>query len=269
MMMEFSVLMSLYYRENPDYLRECLSSLAAQSHPAKQIVLVYDGPIGASLEKVVDEFTNRLPIEVVRLPENVGLGMALNIGLSSCRYGWIFRMDTDDICLQDRFAKQCHFISTHPEVDVFGGQIIEFSDTDAKKSTRQVPQKHADIIDFMQRRNPFNHMTVAYKKTSIEKAGGYQHHLYMEDYNLWLRMLSLGAVFANLPDTLVRVRAGKEMLARRRGTVYIRSEWALFRLKRQLNIQSVFPALYFFILRTIPRILPSRLLAIVYKILRN
>jgi hypothetical protein len=50
---------------------------------------------------------------------------------------------------------------------------------------KTVPTTHEDIKKFAQKRCPFNHMTVAYKKSVITELGGYQHHLFMEDYNLW------------------------------------------------------------------------------------
>lgn len=112
-------------------------------------------------------------------------------------------------------------------------------------------------------------MTVAYRKSAVLAAGGYQHHLYMEDYNLWLRMLAQGTKVANMSESLVLVRAGDEMYRRRRGGVYVKSEWQLARLKIRLKIQSAVSAYACFILRSAPRLLPSRFLAWIYKFLRK
>ena len=112
-------------------------------------------------------------------------------------------------------------------------------------------------------------MTVAYKKTAVQQAGGYQHHLYMEDYNLWLRMLAQGATAANLPQTLVHARTGNAMLQRRRGRAYIKSEWQLMRLKHRLRFQAALPALAIFLLRSLPRLLPAKWLGKVYAKLRT
>ena len=68
------------------------------------------------LESIVTQYSAILPIKIVRLPENVGLGKALNEGMKHCSYDWVFRMDTDDICLPDRFEKQIEFIQKHPNV---------------------------------------------------------------------------------------------------------------------------------------------------------
>ncbi len=269
--MKFSVLISLYYREKPEFLRECLNSLRDQTRPADEIVMVFDGKITDELEQVVDEFKQYLPIQIFRLPENVGLGKALNYGIQHCSYEYIFRMDSDDIASPNRFELQAQYLIEHPEIALLGGQIAEFhTDPNQAHDTRIVPQSHAEIVAFAKKRNPFNHMSVAYKKSAVQQAGGYQHHAFMEDYNLWLRMLAQGAQTANLPNILVYARTnGNAMLQRRRGRDYIHSEWQLYQLKRQLNIQSALSAKAVFVMRALPRLLPSTLLKNVYHSLRN
>ena len=108
--MDFSVLLSLYHKEKPQFLRECLESLKNQTLSATEIIMVFDGTISSELEEVVRQFITILPIKIIRLPQNVGLGKALNEGLKYCSYNWVFRMDTDDICLPERFSKQLAFI---------------------------------------------------------------------------------------------------------------------------------------------------------------
>ena len=72
--MKFSVLMSLYIKENPQFLRECFESLVAQTRQADEIVLVFDGVVTPELESVVTEFETKLPLKLVKLPQNRGLG---------------------------------------------------------------------------------------------------------------------------------------------------------------------------------------------------
>ena len=268
--MKFSVLMSIYHREQPEFLRQCLQSLCAQTLAADEVVLVYDGPLTPQLEAVADSFQAALPLKIVRLAENVGLGRALNEGLAHCSHDWVFRMDGDDICLPERFAFQAAYLQTHPDTDIVGTQIAEFdADPAAPHAARRVPCDNDTIRRFARRRNPFNHMTVAYRKRAVLAAGGYHHHLYMEDYNLWLRMLAAGARAANLPETLVLARTGAAMLRRRRGRAYAASEWRLYRLKRSLRIQRPLPALYCFAARALPRLLPPAVLARLYSLTRR
>ena len=268
--MNFTALLSLYAKESPDYLRQSLASLVAQSQPATEVLIVLDGAITPALEAVLAEFAHQLPLNIVPLPENVGLGRALNHGLQHARCEWIFRMDTDDIAAPTRFADQCAYIAAHPQIALLGGQIAEFADTPSQShARRQVPQTQPEIIAYAKQRNPFNHMTVAYTQTAVQQAGGYQHHLYMEDYNLWLRMLAQGTSAANLPQTLVHARAGNAMLQRRRGWAYVQSEWQLMQLKRRLRFQAALPAFATFLLRSLPRLLPARWLGKIYAKLRG
>ena len=268
--MNFSVLLSLYVKEKPEFLRECLESLEKQTLPATEIIMVFDGAITTELEEVVIQFITILPIKIVRLSQNVGLGKALNEGLKHCSYNWVFRMDTDDICLPERFEKQVNFINKYPNVVLFSGHIAEFSDDKTIiTSYRRVPIGDIAIKKSCLKRNPFNHMAVAFCKNIIEEVGGYQHHLFLEDYNLWLRVIAKGYEVGNLDEALVLVRAGDSMLSRRRGKDYAKGEWKLFNLKRKLKLQNIFSGFFIFLLRVIPRMLPTGILKALYKYLRK
>lgn len=270
--MKFSTLMSIYKKEDPVFLQEALSSIwNEQLLKPSEIILVEDGGLTSELYQVLDAWSKSLPniLKRIPLPENVGLGNALNEGFKHCSHEWIFRMDTDDICTPERFEKQIEFIKNHPDIDIFSSQIIEFdSNVDDITGTKKVPLSHNDILKFVQWRSPFNHMAVAYKKSVIEDVGGYQHHQLMEDYNLWLRVLAGGYKSANLKEALVLVRAGEAMVKRRRGWVYMKSEWQLFKLKQELNFQPTIPAFFIFLVRFSPRILPSIVLVKIYARLR-
>lgn len=266
----FSVLLSLYIKENPKNLSDCLLSLENQTILADEVIIVLDGPITVDLQQVLEIFSDRLPIKLVPLDHNVGLGKALNEGLKHCSNEWIFRMDTDDICLPDRFEKQVAFIKENPDVSLVGGQIEEFEETmSLSTGKRIVPTEYQEICQKALKTNPFNHMTVAYKKSAVLDAGSYQHHLFMEDYNLWLRMIAKGYLVRNLPDILVNVRAGSAMHSRRKGLNYIKSEYNLARLKNRLGLQSQFMAQSYFILRSIPRLFPNFILKTIYNFLRG
>ena len=144
--MHFTALLSLYAKEHPDHLRQSLASLAAQTQPAAEILIVLDGAITPALEAVLAEFVGRLPLNIIRLPKNVGLGRALNHGVQHARHEWIFRMDTDDIAAPTRFADQCAYLAAHPQTALLGGQIAEFANTPGQShASRQVPQTQPEI----------------------------------------------------------------------------------------------------------------------------
>lgn len=266
--MEFSVLLSLYYKENASALNECFQSLwTDQKIRVDEIVLVLDGPIGGELTECVSFWQRKIgdSLKVIALEQNLGLGMALNEGLKHCSNEWVFRMDTDDICTPDRFEKQIDFIKKHPNVVLFGGQILEFEKSpNDSEVLKAVPLTNDGIRKFARKRCPFNHMTVGYKKSVIEELGGYQHHLFMEDYNLWLRVIAANYNVANLPDIILYARVGNGMHARRKGLEYIKSEKQLLDLKKQLKLQNPIHANILFLIRSALRLVPSSLLGKFY-----
>lgn len=266
--MIFSTLMSLYFKESVEHFHSCMQSiwLYQTVHP-NEIVLVLDGPIGGELTECVSFWQRKIgdSLKVIALEQNLGLGMALNEGLKHCSNEWVFRMDTDDICTPDRFEKQIDFIKKHPDVVLFGGQILEFvTEPNDSQVLKEVPASFEDIKLFAQKRCPFNHMTVAYKKSVINELGGYQHHLFMEDYNLWLRVIGAGYKVANLPDIILYARVGNGMHARRKGLEYIKSEKQLLDLKKQLKLQNPIHANMLFLIRSVFRLMPSSLLGKIY-----
>ncbi|WP_140152209.1 glycosyltransferase, partial [Vibrio parahaemolyticus] len=94
---KFSVLCSLYHKEQPSYLEQCFESLEWQTLEANEIVVVHDGPLTDGLYAVLKKWENRLPLKQVVLEKNVGLGEALNKGLEACSHDLVARVDTDDI----------------------------------------------------------------------------------------------------------------------------------------------------------------------------
>lgn len=223
----FSVLMPVYHKDHPVYFREALASLLPQLPYVDEVVLVKDGPLGTPLEAALDAYRALLPLTVVALPHNVGLARALNAGLAQCRSAWVLRFDADDLCVPQRAFLQYERLRT-VALDILGGQIEECEPaTLAVTGRRLVPCEAEEIRRFLRRRNPFNHMTVCFRRDFIRAIGGYPEIALKEDYALWARAIARGARVANLPQVLVRARAGSELVLRRGGLRYARSELAL------------------------------------------
>lgn len=219
----YSVLMSLYKKEKPEYLRLAIDSMIHQTVKPDEIVLVEDGPLTDELYKVVEEYKTHLHIVINKT--NLGLGLALKNGLSECRNELVARMDTDDIAVLDRCEKQLQYFSDNPATTILGGQIEEFiDDREEIVGKRVVPETDVELKKYMKRRCPFNHMTVMFRKSDVLEVGNYQEWFRNEDYYLWIRLALAKKKFANLPDTLVHVRTGADMYQRRGGKKYFISE---------------------------------------------
>lgn len=236
----FSVLICVYKNDNAEDVNLAFKSITdIQTLKPTEIVLVCDGPLPEDTDRVICDAQNSNPglYKIIKLEKNQGLGNALRRGLEACTNEVVIRMDSDDVALSDRFEKQYHFMIKHPEVAVCGGQITEFvDDVNNVVGKRQVPCVNNEIYNYMKFRCGFNHMTVALRRSKVLEAGNYQPWFWNEDYYLWIRMMLIGCKFANLPDTLVHVRVGKDMYARRGGLKYFKSEAEIqsFMLKNHL-----------------------------------
>lgn len=231
-----SILMSIYINEKASYLRQCLDSIFTQTVAVKEIVLVLDGPINKELKEVVDDFIGKYRdiIKVLPLSENKGLGVALAEGVKHCKYDLIARMDSDDIMTNVRIEKQYKEFISHPELSIVGSNIDEFFESDQNIISRRiVPRSDQEIREFSKRRNPFNHMTVMFRKKDILRAGNYQPMNGFEDYYLWVRLLKAGFLGKNIQESLVLARTGQDMYSRRGGTRYfvngIKGRYAIYK----------------------------------------
>ncbi len=232
---EYSVLMSVYHKEKPEYLKQAIESIQAQTLPADDFVLVCDGALNPELDAVIAAKQQEMGenLNVVRLEKNGGLGNALNEGIKHCKNELVARMDSDDIAYSDRCEKQIAVFNTHPEVSICSGIVEEFT-TDPKvvDARRVPPETNAKIVEFAKKRNPFNHPCVMYKKSAVEAADSYQDFYLLEDYYLWLRMLMAGYQGYNIQEPLLHMRAGSEMYLRRAGWKYARTQARLFKFMK-------------------------------------
>lgn len=272
MIMKFSLLMSVYRNDDASYFEQALHSVEMNSVRPTDVVLVCDGKLTAELDNVIDDYASRLPLNVVRLLNNVGLGRALQAGIEHCKCEWIARFDADDICIKDRFAKQIAYIKDNPDTDVVGGQIIEFAHDpqDKNRQKKVVPTSQHQIDNYAKSRNPMNHMTVMFKKSAVLAAGNYRHAPLYEDYDLWVRMLTKGSRFANSDDVLVYVRAGDNMYRRRGGMSYAKQEISMQIKFYKLGFISSYQMLKNLMIRIPVRLVSNKVRSLVYaKFLRQ
>lgn len=265
----YSVLMSVYIKEKPEYLRQSLDSMFNQTVAPDEIIVIEDGPLTDELYAVLDEYSTQYNEIFKRIvnKKNEGLGNALRKGVIACKNQLIARMDTDDISKHYRCEKQLEAFMKQPDLDVVGGQINEFIDSfENVIGKRIVPCMHQDICKFLKKRDPFNHPTVMFKKNTVLRAGNYLELHYNEDYFLWARMYLNGAIFANLPDTLVNMRVSKDLYARRGGYSYYKCQKAMFKFLRKNKIISAFAYFKAKTVRFIVQVLmPNKVRAWAYK----
>ena len=271
--MSFSVIMSIYKSDVPELVRMALDSLLQQTLLPNEIVIVGDGPVPADLELEVESLklrveSEKLPIEVTYLPQeqNRGLGEAMRIAVENAKYDYVARMDSDDICLPDRFEKQMKCFEEDPELSLVGGMITEFDgEPENIIAKRVLPLDDVGIKKMMRGRCAVNHVTVIFKKADLLRSGNYQPYWLQEDQYLWARMMEHGCKFRNIPDVVVNVRSGKDQIARRSGWRFYKSVVRVFWYMYRHGLISFGYFLYICTIRGVVQVLmPNRLRTWVY-----
>ena len=216
---EYSVLMSLYKKENPFFLAESIDSMLNQSLEPKQIVIVKDGPLTQALEDVLERYARAYPDKFVFVENetNIGLGLSLNKGLTVCDCDYVARMDTDDISLPDRCRRELVELMADARLSIVGSNVDEFiGDPNQVISTRRVPSSYEDIYQFAKRRSAFNHPAVMYKRDDVLAVGGYSDLRRNQDVDLFGRMLFAGFKAKNIDESLLLFRSGDSLAKRRK-----------------------------------------------------
>lgn len=270
--MKFSVLLSIYYKENPTFLKRSLDSVLSQNRLPDEVVLVKDGTLSAALDEMINLYVNQYIglFKVVVLLENQGLGKALNEGLKFCSYDIIARMDTDDVAKLHRFEKQIAIFDEYPDIDIVSSWIDEFEgDISKVSSIRKLPELHDDIYKFAKKRCPINHPVSMFRKSAVLAAGGYKHFPLFEDYYLWVRMLMNGSKFYNIQESLLYFRFSPEVFQRRGGLKYAINELKLQKEFVKIGFISYHEMCLNVMIRFVSRLIPNKLRAFIYmKLLR-
>lgn len=265
--MPFSVLMSLYIKESPDYLRQSLDSVFNQTLPPDEVILVEDGPLTEDLYSVLDIYEQKYPqFKRVRIPVNGGLGKALNEGLKHCSNELVARMDTDDVCFHDRFEKQIDYMNSHPEIAALSGWIEEFeNDIDNVRSVKRVPETPDEVKRYGVKRCPLNHPAVILRKSVVESVGGYIHFPLFEDWYLWARLMSHGYKLGNIQAPVLYFRVSPEMYRRRGGLKYAKDSFRFQRKLKELGLISGFQVVKYGVIRGLVYMMPNFMRRFVYR----
>ena len=253
--------MAVYYKDDAALFKSALQSILNQTSRENELVLVEDGPIPKSLSDVIDTFRTRINIVSVSLAKNSGLAEALNKGLDYITTDIVFRADADDINRPRRFEIQIDYILKG--YDLVGSAIQE-RDNGFDVAIRTVPLSASKIKNFLKYRNPFNHMTVVFRKSTVLKCGGYPKIFLKEDYALWAAMLARNAKVINLPEILVDANAGHLMYKRRGGLAYVYSEIQMQKYLYNCGFKSMAECLFSGLIRSIVFLMPANLRGLIY-----
>jgi glycosyltransferase involved in cell wall biosynthesis len=261
----FAVLMAVYAKDDFELFEKAVRSVYENSIIPKEFILVQDGPIDHKLLEVINRFKEIKGFKHLRLETNQGLACALNFGLENASSEFIFRADADDYNCYNRFERQFELLVKG--FDLVGSNILEINSSGNPIAVRKVPQSQFDIFKCISTRNPFNHMTVGFRRDFVKKVGYYPNIFLREDYGLWALMLSQGAKACNIPDVLVHATTGVNMYKRRGGLSYVAGEIKMQKFLVKLKLQTILNAFFIGFCRSIVFLLPSSIRGLIYKYL--
>lgn len=257
--LNFSVLMSVYYKENPVYFREAIDSILNQTALPNEIVLIKDGPLSTELENIISEYALKYPIFKILVNEkNLGLGRSLAKGVLACSNEYIARMDTDDIMPKNRFEKEFAILDQGFDV-VSCWSILYDENYQNIIALKKRPAAHEEIYKLAKKRSPMCHAGAVFRRSSVLKAGNYQHCNLYEDYHLWVRMLMCGSKFSNVQEPLYFVRSSPAMIVRRGGLYYAINEFKTFLYFYKIGFYTLFDFLFNVIIHFPVRVMPIKL----------
>lgn len=263
---EFSVLTSIYCKENPDWLREALDSVFTQTVQPTEFLLVKDGPLTPELDAVIDEYMRKYPIfKIVTNETNLGLGLALRKGVEACSNEIIARMDTDDVIPKDRFEKELNALDKGYDVVSCWSRIYFGNDINNIVAIKTRPENHDDLEKLAHKRSPICHAGAIFRKSAVMKAGNYQSCPLNEDYHLWIRMFLSGSKFYSVPEVLYYVRSNPEQIKRRGGFKFLKTELKAFREFKKLGFYTWKDLIFNSTIRIIARLAPNKLRSFIIK----
>lgn len=269
----YSVLMSVYAKERPEWLRAAAGSMLSQTVPPSEFVIVEDGPLTDGLYEEIARFEAENPglFRIVSYPENRGLGYALREGMASCTKHIIARMDSDDLARPERMEVQLSLMEEQG-LDMVGSQVVEFVESpDKPVAATDLPEGHEAIVAYSKRRNPFRHPPMTFRRDRVLEAGSYSpEFLYFEDWDLFNRMLAIGCKAANAHEPLVAMRVSPDFYARRGGVAYLRHAWRFKRAQVERGWFTAGDLVASFLPQAIVCLLPNAARSAVYtKMLRR
>lgn len=217
------------------YVNHAVASILSQTFRDFEFLIIDDGSNDGTPKRLRSIKDHR--IRIVENGKNLGVAATLNRGIDMAQGEYIARMDTDDISLPDRLARQIQFMDANPQIGISGGWIRYFGN--GLPYTLHVPQTHDEIASYMLFENPICHVAVVMRKKMIdENMLRYDDKFNRsEDFELWTRSIACFKI-VNLPRVLVKARRNRHSATLSHwGEVTWQTEKILNRMLKKLDLR--------------------------------
>jgi len=210
-----SIISGIYNCE--ETLQEAVESILAQTVTDWEWILCDDGSADGTYA-LAQTYAQKYPQKIILLKNetNQGLNATLNRCLAHASGRYIARMDGDDVCAPDRFAKQLTVLEAEPDIAIVSTDM-EFFDQTGTWGRISHPEYPANK-DFV-RGSPFCHAPCMVRREAFAAVDGYSEGkrlLRVEDYHLWIKMYAKGLKGRNLGQPLYSMRDDRNAYSRRK-----------------------------------------------------
>jgi len=207
-----SVMLSAYNPESREHFMLAIQSIISQTFTDWEMILCDDG----SDEKYLPLFREAKALDprirLIHNRKNFGLGVSMNHCIQSAKGKYLARMDADDISEPERLGRLVDFLEHHERFQWVGCNTALIND-DGKWGIRMMPAEPG-VWDFLHY-SPYIHPSVMFRREVLEENGGYRPLRSGEDYELFMRLHSLGFRGANIHEALFDYREDRSNYRRR------------------------------------------------------
>ena len=250
--------MALYDGIELKLYKESLKSLIEQSYIPKEIIIVLDGVKKKELILETINFKKKFKnLKIIKNYKNLGISKSYNKALKLASLDIVAIQDSDDVSLPKRFETQYNYLTSKKHISVLGSAVYEKNLNSGKKTLKQNPLSLSEIKKNLPYRNPMNHPTIMFRKEILISRGGYDDVNRMEDYYLWIKLISSGFVFENLKKPLVIMNIKENFFLRRTGFNLIKSEILIQLLLFRCGINKLFKMIILIFFKSLYHLTPS------------
>jgi glycosyltransferase involved in cell wall biosynthesis len=265
---KYSVLLPVYIKDNPEWLREAIDSMLGQTLPPGEFVVVKDGAITDELNLVLKEYKEKYPglFNIIGFDENKGVGLASKFGVENCTFDYIARMDADDIAVPERIEKQHKLFINNRNLGAAGCFVDEFiGSPDNIISHVVLPVEHKNIVRYAKRRCPIRHSSLLFNKDALINSGNYSDIRIGEDYDVAVKLIMHGYEVYNIPEVLVYMRVNADFYKRRGGIKFLKHIYKLKKNFRRTGFYSRRDFLRSFVPHAVVCLMPNSLRDFIYR----
>jgi len=195
----------LIVSNNTLYLRETLTSICEQDYSNTEVILVLNGRATDEFPAVTDFFRKNSIEGKILICDTESIVDSKNQGLSNCKSEYICIIDSDDVMPINRISNQVDAFQADNELACLGGQLSVIS-LENQHNFNRYPTDSESTIHSLYRHASLPHPGVMFLKHHVLEVGGYRStHPWIEDWDLWLRLIRVGKVY-NLTSTTVHYR---------------------------------------------------------------